>query len=99
MADFRPDSLVVVDVSAEPGETETITGALVPGNYFLIVVDFPGVPAEYTLTAAVGAGAAGGVGALLAADDIDAKLARLRAKRDAYGPRRPPSLRPRGRQP
>jgi hypothetical protein len=48
--DFRPDSLVVVDFGVGADVTNETAGALLdPGDYFLIVVDFLGVPAEYTL--------------------------------------------------
>lgn len=102
VADFRPDSLVILDVAADAGKTETITGMLPPGDYFVIVVDFPGVPAEYTMTTTVGVGA--GAGALLsdaavgARAGVDERLARLRAKRAAFGPSRPAALKPRPRQ-
>jgi hypothetical protein len=92
--DFRPDSLVLVGVKSDPGDTESITGVLPPGDYFLVVVDFPGVPTDYTLSVtALGAPPA-------ASEPIDAsldeQLARVRAKRDAVGPRRPALLRPQG---
>jgi hypothetical protein len=94
VADFRPDSLVLLDVRAEPGGTETITGLVTPGNYFLIVVDFPGVAAQYNLSTTLSAASAADIAGLPPARD---GLATLREKRAARGAHRPASLKPRGR--
>jgi len=51
--DWRPDSLVVVDLGlGADGDVASVTAGAVldPGNYFLVVVDFLGVPTEYTLS-------------------------------------------------
>lgn len=48
--DLRPDSLVVVDFSGGADAAATAAVELEPGNYFVVVVDFLGVPTEYTLT-------------------------------------------------
>ena len=50
--DWRPDSLVVVDFgfgADASAVTQTEGVFLDPGKYFLIVVDFLGLPSEYTL--------------------------------------------------
>ncbi len=50
--DWRPDSLVVVDFgfgADATAVTQTEGVFLDPGKYFLIVVDFLGLPSEYTL--------------------------------------------------
>ena len=50
--DWRPDSLVVVDFgfgADATAVTQTAGLFLDPGRYFLIVVDFLGLPSEYTL--------------------------------------------------
>ncbi len=55
--DWRPDSLVVVDFDiGADGDVASATpgAALEPGNYFLVVVDFLGVPTEYTLSSEIG---------------------------------------------
>jgi hypothetical protein len=54
--DWRPDSLVVVDFgfgadAAAVNQTEGLF--LDPGNYFLLVVDFLGLPTEYTLSSEI----------------------------------------------
>jgi hypothetical protein len=80
--DFRPDSLVLVDLGSEPGTVDNV-GALLPaGDYFLVVVDFQGQSTAYTLSAAAAAGAAAErLDGWAAGDsDLDAKLAALRAK-------------------
>jgi hypothetical protein len=52
--DFRPDSLVVVDFGVGADVTNETAGVeLEPGDYFLIVVDFLGVPTQYMLTSEV----------------------------------------------
>ncbi len=55
--DWRPDSLVVVDFGfGADGDVASVTAgvSLDPGNYFLVVVDFLGVPTEYTLSSEIG---------------------------------------------
>jgi len=90
--DFRPDSLVLVALKSDPGNAETLTGALLPGDYFLVVVDFPGVPTNYTLTA--GAVPAPPATAASVGWDLEPNLRQLQAKRAAAGPSRPDRLRP-----
>jgi hypothetical protein len=54
--DWRPDSLVVVDVGlGADGDVASVTAGAVldPGDYFLVVVDFLGVPTEYTLSSEI----------------------------------------------
>ncbi len=53
LRDFTPDSLVLVGVSDLGGTTDEVTTVLPPGDYFLVVVDFVGVPTAYTLTTGV----------------------------------------------
>jgi len=51
---LRPDSLVVVDFGVGADVTNETGGvALEVGDYFLIVVDFLGVPTEYTLSSEI----------------------------------------------
>ncbi len=72
--DFRPDSLVVVDVDVGAEAANQTTGVeLAPGNYFLIVVDFLGVPTHYTLISEVLAAAPAPIDAPTMQDAIDAK--------------------------
>ncbi len=90
--DFRPDSLVLITVGSKPGASESVDAILDPGDYFLVVVDFPGVPTQYTLSAAVTpvvAAPATGTSASLSDG-----LRQLRDKRAAQGPLRPDRLRP-----
>jgi hypothetical protein len=51
--DFRPDSLVLVQAAATEGSTETLSAAVVLGNYFLVVTDYAGSPTSYTLTTSI----------------------------------------------
>jgi len=54
--DWRPDSLVVVDFGfgADAAAVNQTTGAFLdPGDYFLIVVDFIGLPTEYVLSSEI----------------------------------------------
>ncbi len=52
--DFRPDSLIVKAFSFDDGVTNQATTAnLAPGDYFLIVTDFIGLPTDYTLNAEI----------------------------------------------
>ncbi len=90
--DFRPDSLVLVALKSEPGNAETLTGALLPGDYFLVVVDFPGVPTTYTLSASAVPAPPASVAPV--SSDLERSLRQLEAKRAAAGPRRPETLRP-----
>jgi hypothetical protein len=92
--DFRPDSLVLIAVGSEPGGTESVSATLDPGEYFLVVVDFPGVPTQYTLGAGVTPGPVAPVTGTAAS--LSDRLQLLREKRAASGPGRPDRLRPRG---
>lgn len=47
--DFRPDSLPLVDFSTDVGDP-TKQLLLPAGQYFLLIVDFAGVPTDYTVT-------------------------------------------------
>ncbi|MFQ5705206.1 MAG: hypothetical protein ACE5HT_14450 [Gemmatimonadales bacterium] len=52
--DFRPDSLVLVDFGIGGGVANQTVGAFLdPGQYFLVVADFFGIPTEYELTSDV----------------------------------------------
>jgi hypothetical protein len=81
--DLRPDSLVLVNLGSRPGTVDSVGAVLVPGDYFLVVVDFQGQATAYTLSAA--AAVAGSVVGRLsgwAVDgvEVEAALAALRAK-------------------
>jgi len=74
--DLRPDSLVVVDFGVGADVTNETGGVpLEAGDYFLIVVDFLGVPTEYTLSSEI----LTAVPAL----DVEAARASLAGKRSA----------------
>jgi len=47
------DSLVLVAAAQTDGSTETLSAPVLPGNYFLVVVDFAGSPATYTLASTI----------------------------------------------
>ncbi len=54
--DWRPDSLVVVDFgfgSDAAAVNQTRGAFLDPGDYFLLVVDFIGLPTEYTISSEI----------------------------------------------
>ncbi len=85
--DFRPDSLVVVDVGALSGASETVSAVLPAGDYFLVVFDFVGVPTRYTLTSATGVGVPTSV-ALSRQHTLTERLETLAGKR-AAAPRVP----------
>ena len=53
--DFRPDSLVLVNLGSRPGTVDSVGAVLVPGDYFLVVVDFQGQATAYTLSGAAAA--------------------------------------------
>ncbi len=93
VADLLPDSLPLVELSTAFGTTATLSvPALPPGDYFLIVVDFPGVPTEYTLSttfAAPMAASAAAAPALEAPTPLEA----LEQKRRLAASRRGPRLR------
>lgn len=56
MADHRPDSLPLVATATAFGSDERLGPlALTPGDYFLLVVDYPGQVGPYTLKATFGA--------------------------------------------
>jgi hypothetical protein len=82
--DLRPDSLVLEALGSEPGTVDSVGALLMPGDYFLIVVDFQGQPTAYTLMSA--AVSAGGRADGPAGGDVDVALIRLRAKRGAEAP-------------
>lgn len=78
-----PDSLVIEDIAAGGGRTDSTAGRLLPaGDYFLIVTDFLGVPTTYSLSASpfpappAGAAAVGMSPAALA--KLEAYRARVR---------------------
>jgi hypothetical protein len=49
LQDFLPDSLPLKALSQIGGATDGAAATVGPGDYFLVVVDFAGVPTEYTL--------------------------------------------------
>ena len=54
--DWRPDSLVVVDfgIGADATVVNVTEGVFLdPGDYLLLVVDFIGLPTEYTLSSEI----------------------------------------------
>jgi hypothetical protein len=53
--DFRPDSLILMRASTSSGNSETLSQLVPPGDYFLVVVDFAGSPAQYTMTSSFAA--------------------------------------------
>ncbi|MDH3497227.1 MAG: Ig-like domain-containing protein [Gemmatimonadota bacterium] len=89
--DFRPDSLPLIRASSLSGQVDSLSALLPGGNYFLIVVDFPGQSTQYALTTTVNAAGAAlrSEPAGAAAAERDADLARLKAKRVAAAAARP----------
>jgi hypothetical protein len=79
--DLRPDSLVVVDFGAGADVDATEGALLDAGDYFLIVVDFLGVPTQYTLSSEI-------LGATPAAQDIPSMKSLLERKRREAAVRR-----------
>jgi hypothetical protein len=53
LRDELPTAITLVGLSAIGGESDAVNVALDAGDYFLVVVDFAGVPTEYTLTSEV----------------------------------------------
>ena len=51
LRDATPDSLPLKALSNIEGSSDEVTVPLDPGDYFVVVVDFAGVPTPYTLTA------------------------------------------------
>ena len=49
---FLPDSLSLKALSQIGGATGGAAATVGPGDYFVVVVDFAGVPTEYTLSSA-----------------------------------------------
>ncbi|MFQ5810651.1 MAG: hypothetical protein ACE5JM_13640, partial [Armatimonadota bacterium] len=89
--DGRPDSLPLVRASAAFGPTATLSvDSLGPGDYFLIVVDFPGIPASYTLSSTFGPPRAPSATAAL---EAAAPLEALERKRQMAAGLRGPRLR------
>lgn len=96
VADFRPFVLPMAAFSAGVGQDEVLSVDSLPaGDYFLIVLDFPGVPSEYTLDAVFAPPRSGPALSMAvenrARDDV-------RAKRERARPGRGPTLRPRPRR-
>ncbi len=86
--DFRPLSLTVVDLSVDFGTPETLSAFLPQGSYFLLVVDFAGIPGIYTLSATFTAPPAGVAPVRAAPSPAQVELRRLkeqlvRERRDA----------------
>jgi hypothetical protein len=50
LGNYLPDSLPVLAVSQIGGVSDGVTASLTAGDYFLVVVDFVGVPTEYEIT-------------------------------------------------
>ena len=49
--DVLPDTLVLEDLAFGPGRTDATSGRILrPGDYYLVVTDFIGVPTAYTLS-------------------------------------------------
>jgi hypothetical protein len=96
VADLRPDVLPMAAFSIDVGQDEGLSVDSLPaGDYFLIVLDFPGVPSEYTLDAVFGPPRSGP--ALSAAVEKRAGDA-VRAKRERARDGRGPELRLRPRR-
>lgn len=77
--DFRPDSLVFVKAATTEGPNESISAVVPAGDYFLVVVDFPGSPVSYAMSSAFGAAPFNAAGAALIGDDGWSALAAKRA--------------------
>ncbi|NIS00907.1 MAG: hypothetical protein GWN79_10400, partial [Actinobacteria bacterium] len=84
--DDRPTALPLMTLGTEVGTSEGVTVDLAPASYFLVVVDFAGLPTEYGLTSALGAPPAPGPGVAPAPARVGAlgdALTRLAEKRAA----------------
>jgi hypothetical protein len=80
--DFRPDSLVVVGFQFGKDDAQTAAGAFLEvGDYFLIVVDFIGVPTPYTLRSEIIAIGPSGLDTLPV--DVEQRTQMLRDRRVA----------------
>jgi hypothetical protein len=73
--DFRPDSLIRIDVGAAGGPDETVTATVAAGDYVLVVFDFAGIPTRYALTGAIGA-----TGPTSTGESVGAHLEQLQRK-------------------
>jgi hypothetical protein len=98
LGDFRPDSLPSVSEALTVGDVEAITAALPAGDYFLVVVDFFGVPTDYTLNATFAAPPAGVIEQMPRSSAAERETA-LRGKRvGAQSQTARPTVRPRTRR-
>ncbi len=95
--DFRPDSLPIVDRSTDVGDPTKAIVLPAAGRYFLLIVDFAGVPTAYTITASFTAPPALPVAPAPASTD-DASL-QAKTEAAAAGVRRPLRPVPRGAVP
>jgi len=78
--DWRPDSLVVVDFGfgVDAAAVNSTKGALLdPGNYFLLVVDFIGLPTEYTLSSQILAAVPAAPTDQVVKDQLEARFRKL----------------------
>jgi len=96
IADGRPVWLPLVAAGVETGQTETVSVDSLPaGDYFLMVIDFPGVPTDYTISTTFGPPVSPPHGgAALTAEPWGA----VRAKRERARAGSGPTLRPRPRR-
>ena len=96
IADARPVWLPLVAAGVETGQTETVSiDSLPAGNYFLMVIDFPGVPTDYSISTTFGPPQSPAAGQpAMTAQPWDA----VRAKRERARDGRGPTLRPRPRR-
>ncbi len=96
IADGRPVWLPLVAAGVETGQTETVSiDSLPAGDYFLMVIDFPGVPTDYSISTTFGPPVTPAAGApAMTAEPWDAVGAKRERARAGSGP----TLRPRPRR-
>jgi hypothetical protein len=88
IADGRPVWLPLVAAGVETGQTETVSVDSLPaGDYFLMVIDFPGVPTDYAITTSFGPPVSPPAGAAaVTAGPWDAVRTKRERARDGSGP-------------
>lgn len=89
--DVLPDSLVLVDFGfgTDISRNETAGLFLDPGDYFLIVVDFFGIPTEYTLSSRVLTGVPDRLPLESASEQLALRRQQTRARRLRLNPQLP----------